>query len=126
MSGFIRENDGKMPTEYNFAHTRLASYGTLAPGKINHHQLDGLEGNWTSGTIRGRLVTVDRGVHKGLIGLVIDEGAEPVPVQIFHSADLPAHWDRLDAFEGELFRRVVATISTDDGTIEASLYKIMV
>jgi len=107
------------------ADTRLASYGTLAPGKINHHQLDGLTGHWTSGSIKGRLVKVDVGVHAGLIGLVIDPGAEPVHLDIFHSTDLPDHWARLDAFETEKFRRVVARVSTDDGDIEASLYEII-
>jgi gamma-glutamylcyclotransferase (GGCT)/AIG2-like uncharacterized protein YtfP len=108
------------------ANMRLASYGTLAPGKVNHHQLDGLKGHWTSGTIRGRLVTVDRGVHTGLIGLVIDPQEDLVQVQIFESSDLVDHWERLDAFETEQFRRVVATIKTENGELEASIYEIVV
>ena len=38
------------------AHHRLATYGTLAPGRVNHHQLDGLEGQWLQGHVRGTLV----------------------------------------------------------------------
>jgi len=32
------------------AHRRLATYGTLAPGRPNHHHLDGLDGRWFDGT----------------------------------------------------------------------------
>ena len=34
---------------------RLVTYGTLAPGRPNHHQLDGLDGDWTTGWIHGDL-----------------------------------------------------------------------
>src|SRR5262245_49733801 len=37
------------------ATTRLASYGTLAPGKPNHHQLYPLKGRWLRGVVRGHL-----------------------------------------------------------------------
>lgn len=107
------------------ADMRLASYGTLAPGKINHHQLDGLKGHWISGSIKGRLVKVNAGVHTGLIGLEIDPQEDLVEVQIFESPDLVNHWERLDAFETEQFRRVVATIKTESGELEASIYEIV-
>ena len=40
----------------NTAFYRLATYGTLAPGRPNQHQLDGLEGRWFAGHVNGMLV----------------------------------------------------------------------
>ena len=34
---------------------RLAVYGTLAPGRPNHHQLSALSGRWSEGHVRGQL-----------------------------------------------------------------------
>src|ERR1700750_407455 len=48
------------------ADVRLASYGTLAPGRENHDQLTGLDGRWRKGTVRGTLVEMSLG-HLGLI-----------------------------------------------------------
>lgn len=102
--------------------SRLASYGTLAPGRPNHHQMDGMAGAWTPGVVRGRLYPDGWGAALGYPGLVLDpEGAE-VAVQVFISADLPAHWARLDDFEGAGYRRVTTTVRTADGDIEADIY----
>lgn len=35
---------------------RFAAYGTLAPGRPSHHQLDGLDGHWFEGQVHGRFV----------------------------------------------------------------------
>jgi hypothetical protein len=35
---------------------RLATYGSLAPGRPNHDQLDGLEGRWLKGHVDGMFV----------------------------------------------------------------------
>jgi gamma-glutamylcyclotransferase (GGCT)/AIG2-like uncharacterized protein YtfP len=100
----------------------LATYGTLAPGKVNHHQLRGLAGRWTGGTVRGRLVEAGWGAALGFPGLVLDAAGQAVPVHLFHSPELPDHWPRLDAFEGEGYRRVVAQVATADGPVEAWIY----
>ena len=47
-----------------------------------------------------------------------------VPVQIFTSADLPAHWSRLDTFEGSEYRRVTATAATPGGPVPVSIYEL--
>jgi gamma-glutamylcyclotransferase (GGCT)/AIG2-like uncharacterized protein YtfP len=104
------------------ADTRLAVYGTLAPGEPNHHQLTGLEGSWRRGKVRGRLYPRGWSATLGYPALILDPASDEVPVQIFESGDLPGHWARLDAFEGEGYRRVVAWISTADGAVEAQIY----
>ncbi len=105
------------------AQTRLATYGTLAPGRANHHQLSDLQGRWLKGTVRGRLVEEGWGAAMGYPALVLDNGAETVAVDVFESADLPAHWERLDAFEGDEYERIVVIVTLEDGDeIAASLY----
>jgi gamma-glutamylcyclotransferase (GGCT)/AIG2-like uncharacterized protein YtfP len=104
------------------AETCLASYGTLAPGRSNHHQLDGLRGAWRTGTVRGRLYPNGWGAALGYPGLVLDPKGGKVEVHLFQSDDLPVHWSRLDRFEGSGYRRVVVAIETSDGGAQANIY----
>jgi gamma-glutamylcyclotransferase (GGCT)/AIG2-like uncharacterized protein YtfP len=106
------------------AEHRLASYGTLAPGKLNNHQLDGLEGQWHPGTVRGRLYDSGWGSALGFPGLVLDSESFEIPVCVFESEDLPDHWERLDTFEGEGYRRVVASVLVNGQTVEAYVYAL--
>ena len=106
------------------AEMRLATYGTLAPGRVNNHQLAALDGFWRQGTVLGRLVEEGWGAKLGYPGLILDVSGEAVEVHVFESADLPGHWLRLDAFEGEGYRRVVTQVRTSDGDLEASIYVI--
>ncbi len=106
------------------ASRRLATYGTLAPGEVNAHQLDGLEGQWKTGTVRGDLLTEGWGAEHGCPGCLITANGGEIPVHIFESKDLPDHWERLDAFEGTEYRRVVAVAETTYGPIEVSIYEL--
>ncbi|HZZ30490.1 MAG TPA: gamma-glutamylcyclotransferase family protein [Phenylobacterium sp.] len=107
------------------AQHRLAVYGTLAPGRSNHGQLAELAGDWTHGMVRGERLAAGWGASVGYPGLRLDPQGAEVAVQVFTSQDLPAHWDRLDAFEGADYRRVLTTVDGDDGTvIEAFVYVI--
>jgi gamma-glutamylcyclotransferase (GGCT)/AIG2-like uncharacterized protein YtfP len=104
------------------ASTRLAVYGSLAPGRVNHHQLAGLRGRWRQGTVRGRLEDVGWGAPLGYLGLVLDSAGPVLEVYLFESSDLPDYWARLDAFEGAEYQRVVAQVRTDDGDVPACIY----
>ena len=106
------------------AKTRLATYGTLAPGRVNHHQLAELTGHWRRGTVRGRLVEAGWGAELGFPGLILDAAGSDIEVHVFESVDLPDHWPRLDAFEGAGYRRVVTRVRTDDGELDVSIYVI--
>ncbi len=105
-------------------HHRLVVYGTLAPGRSNHGQLDGLEGRWLAGQLRGQLSEAGWGAGQGYPGLILDPHADPLDVHVFESADLPAHWSRLDEFEGPEYRRVVTEVQLPDGGVAASVYEI--
>lgn len=106
------------------AQTRLATYGTLAPGRVNHHHLADLKGRWLKGTVRGKLMEAGWGAELGFPGLNLDPLGDVIEVYILESPDLPSHWPRLDAFEGEGYRRVVTQASTPDGDLEISIYEI--
>jgi gamma-glutamylcyclotransferase (GGCT)/AIG2-like uncharacterized protein YtfP len=106
------------------ADTRLATYGTLAPGRVNHHQLAGLKGQWRQGTVRGRLADAGWAAALGYGGLVLDPLGPVVEVCLFESADLPDHLPRLDAFQGTGYRRVVTQVRTAEGELDAWIYVI--
>ena len=102
--------------------TRLAVYGTLAPGRINHHQISALAGNWQRGTVQGKLFSCGWGAAVGFPGLILDPLGPSVDVYLFESADLPNHWTRLDEFEGTGYQRVVTTVNTGEGERSAWIY----
>jgi gamma-glutamylcyclotransferase (GGCT)/AIG2-like uncharacterized protein YtfP len=101
---------------------RLGTYGSLAPGRPNHHHLAGISGRWMVGTVRGRLVDAGWGAKLGYPALILAEDAPAVEVHIFESADLPQHWARLDDFEGGEYERVATTARTSEGAVAVSMY----
>ena len=103
---------------------RLATYGTLAPGRVNHHQLANLDGQWSTGTIKGQLIEEGWGAALGYPGLVLDPAGEDVEVFVFESKDLPDLWQRLDEFEGSEYQRSVVKVQTKAGIVDASIYLI--
>lgn len=108
------------------ADTRLATYGTLAPGRVNNDQLADLKGYWRQGKIRGRLVETGWGAEISYPGLMLDPSGQVIEVYIFESSELPDHWRRLDKFEGVGYRRVVTQVCTINDDLDASIYVINV
>jgi gamma-glutamylcyclotransferase (GGCT)/AIG2-like uncharacterized protein YtfP len=104
------------------ARHRLATYGSLAPGRPNHHQLDGLDGRWSRGHVHGTLVDAGWGAGLGYPALVLDPDGAAVEVHVFESVDLQGHWSRLDDFEGPGYRRIATTVSTTSGQLDAFIY----
>ena len=100
----------------------LATYGSLSPGQCNHHELAGLSGEWRTGMVTGRLIEKGWGADLGYPAIILTEDGDPVPVNLFVSTDLPDHWARLDDFEGDGYRRVVVTVRTGAGSVEAWIY----
>ncbi|HZF68995.1 MAG TPA: gamma-glutamylcyclotransferase [Gemmatirosa sp.] len=88
----------------------LAVYGTLAPGKPNHHVVAPLGGAWTQGVVEGELSPVGWGVTLGYPAFRPRSGGAPVAVHVLTSARLPAAWARLDAFEGAEYRRILVPV----------------
>ena len=101
---------------------RLAIYGTLAPGRSNHLQVAMLRGTWREGTVRGQLLPAGWGATQGYPALILDDKAEPVRTHLLESPDLPEHWARLDAFEGDDYRRVVTAVEIGGEPVLANIY----
>jgi gamma-glutamylcyclotransferase (GGCT)/AIG2-like uncharacterized protein YtfP len=72
--------------------------------------------------VRGVLVEEGWGATLGFPALTFDPAGPPVAVWVFESSALPEHWERLDAFEGDGYRRVVVDVATASGVIAASIY----
>jgi gamma-glutamylcyclotransferase (GGCT)/AIG2-like uncharacterized protein YtfP len=94
--------------------TRLAVYGSLAPGKQNHDLLARYGGTWTRGRVRGDLVNAGWGATGGFPALVPRDDGPWVPVHVLESPLLDDGWPELDAFEGDEYRRVLLAVYSDD------------
>ncbi len=104
---------------------KLAVYGTLAPGEVNHKILDGINGTWTDGFVRGSLLETGWGAPLGFPALRWDPSRAGIPVKLLVSSDLRGHWDRLDEFEGEEYRRILVPVEEDGATIAvANIYAV--
>lgn len=93
---------------------RLAVYGSLAPGKPNHHMLAKYAGTWTRGLVRGDLVNAGWGAAGGFPGIMPREDGPWVEVQVFRSSLLQGAWPELDAFEGDEYRRELVPVYAEE------------
>jgi gamma-glutamylcyclotransferase (GGCT)/AIG2-like uncharacterized protein YtfP len=107
---------------------RLFVYGTLAPGRTNAHVLADVRGTWQAATVRGTRVAQGWGAAEGYPGLVPSadgESGDVVHGFVFTSPMLPAHWRRLDDFEGEGYVRVTVRATLDTGiVVDAQVYAV--
>ena len=98
---------------------RLAVYGSLAPGEVNHHAISELPGTWEDGIVTGMLHAAAQGSTSPFPVLRWRAGGPPVIARLFVSDALPAHWDRLDAFEGPAYRRILVPVHSESGALLA-------
>lgn len=104
---------------------RLAAYGSLAPGKPNHHVVADLPGSWSAGTVEGTLHESGWGATMGYPGMLWRPGGRRINVEVLKSPELPNHWARLDAFEGEAYVRVLVPVDVATGAcVVANIYEI--
>jgi gamma-glutamylcyclotransferase (GGCT)/AIG2-like uncharacterized protein YtfP len=94
---------------------RLVVYGSLAPGRANHHVVAPLGGTWEPALLEGELATVGWGVALGHLALRLRAGGPPVAAHLLTAPALRGAWDALDAFEGSEYRRSLAPVWSADG-----------
>jgi gamma-glutamylcyclotransferase (GGCT)/AIG2-like uncharacterized protein YtfP len=76
--------------------------------------------------VHGRLVDTGWAADLGYPALILDPGGAPIDVHVFESVDLPAHWARLDRFEGPGYRRVARKVHLPSGDVDAFIYVLAV
>lgn len=108
----------------DFPERRLAVYGSLLPNEANHHHVADLSGRWVDGTVRGTLYDRGWAAREGYPAMRVDAAGDDVPVGVLVSPDLPDAWERLDAFEGPGYRRVLVPVATDEGVMVANVYEL--
>ncbi|MEE9380783.1 MAG: gamma-glutamylcyclotransferase [Hyphomonadaceae bacterium] len=103
----------------------LFVYGSLAPGKKNAHFMDSLNGTWQRASVRGCLHEQGWAAAQGYPGLVPDPEGDKIQGHVLVSEDLAEHWPRLDAFEGQDYRRILIQARLENGdTICVQAYSI--
>ncbi len=103
---------------------RLAVYGSLKPGEIHHDLVSHLSGTWQDGDVFGDWSDTGWGAGVGFPAIRWRPDGDRVPVKLLASADLPAEWARLDAFEGEEYRRILVPVFDRDTFLAvANLYE---
>ena len=95
----------------------LFVYGTLGPNRPNEHILKKIGGSWEEATVRGKLKEEGWGAKMGYPGIKLDENEDEINGFVFMSENLSYHWNMLDAFEGEGYKRVLAQVKINSGKI---------
>ena len=104
---------------------KLFVYGSLGPGRPNEHIISSIGGSWQAGSVRGNLLEEGWGAAMGFPGIILNKTGEVVNGFIFSSENLAEHWERLDAFEGEAYERLVAEVLLENGqSVEAYIYAL--
>ncbi len=104
-----RRAERQLDDLFRTAHA-LATYGTLAPGRPNHHIVAPLGGEWTEGLIEGDLIPLGWGAELGYPGFRPRAGGDAVEVWVLRASRLAGAWPELDRFEGEGYRRILVAV----------------
>lgn len=102
--------------------TRLVVYGSLRPGGKHHDIVQAIPGRWREGWIMGRLEEEGWAAASGYPRIRPDAGGDRIAAWMLESPDLPAHWNRLDEFEGADYRRRPVLFHTPRETVEGYGY----
>ena len=105
---------------------RLFVYGTLAPGRPNHHVLKDISGHWEAATLKGNLFDEGWGAEQGCPGIVPSTDGDEVEGFVLSSNRLAEYWSMLDEYEGSGYQRVLVMVTLESGsTIEAYVYALI-
>lgn len=93
----------------------LIIYGTLAPGRSNHSEVQHIKGEWKKGIVKGKLLAVG----EGYLAFQHTQTGEEQDIEAFvlFSEEWMDNWPRLDEFEGEDYRRILAKYELNSGEI---------
>lgn len=102
----------------------LAVYGTLAPGKPNHHIVAPYGGTWTDGVVEGDLSTGGWGSALGYPAFKPRDGGSRIDVKVLKSPLLSTAWADVDEFEGSGYQRILVPVydADDEVSMVANVY----
>jgi len=83
----------------------LFVYGTLMPNCPHEHILKNVVGKFIPATVRGYLKDAGWSASMGYPGIHLDKNGDTIHRFLFYSSNLINHWDYLDEFESEEFKR---------------------
>jgi gamma-glutamylcyclotransferase (GGCT)/AIG2-like uncharacterized protein YtfP len=104
-----RRTERQLDDLFRTSHT-LAVYGTLAPGRPNHHVVAPLGSEWTDGMIEGDLLPAGWGAALGYPGFRPRVGGAAVAVKVLTAPLLATAWPTLDRFEGPEYQRILVPV----------------
>ncbi|WP_286927617.1 gamma-glutamylcyclotransferase family protein [Flavobacterium sp. UBA4197] len=95
----------------------LIIYGTLAPGKPNHHIMEHIRGEWQQATVKGKLENKGWGAEMGYYGFRHADAGEQNEIEayVLFSDELVANRKYLDDFEGSGYKRILASYKKSNG-----------
>ena len=95
----------------------LIVYGTLAPGRQNHSQVEHIKGVWKKAKIKGKVEQKGWGSEFGFPGFRVGNknNQDDIDAFVFLSSELNYHWQRLDDFEGPEYKRILVKYESEDG-----------
>lgn len=96
---------------------KLVVYGTLAPGQPNYGMLERLHGSFEECKVKGSIEEVNQ-----LPFFVWKPHGQLVKAKLFTSSSLPSHWENLDRFEGENYKRILIPVKKADSISIANVY----
>lgn len=89
------------------------------------HLLDSIGGRWEKATIKGEFM--ETGSIQGFPypGVRLSDDGDEIEGYLFVSGNLSNHWDRIDAYEGIHYERVVTRAILADGReTDAYVYEL--
>ncbi|MCI0445620.1 gamma-glutamylcyclotransferase [bacterium] len=99
--------EAELEASYQCSH-HLVVYGTLAPGRVNHHIVEHIAGIWKSDVyVEGEFVGSGWAVELGYPMIRWKPGGSRVASYLLTSEMLPSCWTDLDHFEGPEYCRIL-------------------
>ncbi|MEJ2084896.1 MAG: GNAT family N-acetyltransferase, partial [Acidobacteriota bacterium] len=92
---------------------RLAVYGSLGPGKENHHVVAHLPGRWHRGQVHGDLFDQGWGAGLGYPAMCWRPQGNTIAVDLLESPSLATAWKEIDRFEGSGYVRILVPVFVD-------------
>jgi len=104
---------------------RLVVYGSLAPGKENHHVISPLGGRWLAAQVHGDLFDRGWGAGLGYPAMRWRPQGGTITVDLLESPSLADGWKEIDRFEGSGYVRILVPVFVDgDFYCVANIYEL--